>query len=255
MGTLTPAQMFDHTLNVIKGPSLMHRLDFRAAPAASEAIAAGSVCSINAAGQLIAGCTVGAAMNRPMPMFSIQNVDDFDANSDVGNISGGVMSAIVATGGFEIETTEYDTAGTYNPNDFLTADGVNTGDVKRMVEAPYGGQVGVGVVSEGTSTNADGKSVIRFWTVYLPGGAGGYDNSSSSSSDILNYSSSSSSSSSTLAKSTSSSSSSSSSTDVLDYSTSSVNSSSSTSEVLDYSTSSDNSASTVGKSTSSTSVP
>jgi len=180
MGTLTPAQMFDTSLNVIKGPSLMHRLDFRAAPAVGETIYAGSVCSINAAGTLVAGCGVGAAMNRPMPMFAIQNIDDFDANSDVGNISGGVMSAIVATGGFEIETTEYDATGTYNPNDLLTADGVNTGDVKRMGENPYGGQVAVGCVSEGVSTNADGKSVVRFWTVYLPGGAAGHDESSTS---------------------------------------------------------------------------
>jgi hypothetical protein len=182
MGTLTPAQMFDHSLNVIKGPSLMHRLDFHAAPAAGQAIAAGSVCSLNSNGQLVAGCGAGAAMNRPMPMFAIQNVDDFDANSDVGNISGGVMSAVVATGGFEIETTEYVTGSTYNPNDLLTASGASAGDVDRMSESPYGGQVAVGSVSTGTSTNADGKSALRFWTLFLPAGPATADNSSSSNS-------------------------------------------------------------------------
>lgn len=195
MGTLTPAQMFDHSLNVIKGPSLMHRLDFRAAPAAGESIAAGSVCSINAAGALIAGCPGGAIMNRPMPMFAIQNIDDFDANSDVGNISGGVMSAIVATGGFEIETTEYDESGTYNPNDLLTASSETAGDVKRLSESPYGGQMVCGCVSEGVSTNADGKSVVRFWTMFLPAGAVAADDSSSSNSSSSNSSSSNSSSS------------------------------------------------------------
>ena len=34
MGNLVPSQMFDHNLDVVKGPSLMHRLDFHAAPAA-----------------------------------------------------------------------------------------------------------------------------------------------------------------------------------------------------------------------------
>ena len=191
MGTLTPAQMFDHSLQVIKGPSLMHRLDFRAAPTAGANIAPGSVCSINAAGTLIAGCPGGAVMNRPMPMFAIQDVDDFDANPDVGNISGGVMSAIVATGGFEIETTEYETTGTYNPNDLLTASATTAGDVERLVESPYGGQMVCGCVSEGTSTNADGISALRFWTMFLPAGAVSADNSSSSTSSQSSSSSSS----------------------------------------------------------------
>ena len=182
MGTLNPAQMFDHTLNVIKGPSLMHRLDFAAAPKAGEVIRAGSVCSIDASGQLVAGCPAGTAMNQPMPMFAIQNVDDFDANSDIGNMSGGVMSAIVATGGFEIETTEYEVSGVYNPNDLITASSSTPGHIARMGEAPYGGQVAVGCVSKGVSTNADGKSVVRFWTLFLPAGEASDNDASSESS-------------------------------------------------------------------------
>jgi hypothetical protein len=178
MGNITPAQMFDKTLNVIKGPSLMHRLDFRAAPKAGESINAGSVCSIDANGQLVAGCYAGAAMNRPMPMFAIQNINDFDANSDVGNISGGVMSAVVATGGFEVETTEYNAGGTYNPNDLVTAR--SDGKVTRMTEGPYGGQVAIGCVSKGVDSNADGKMVLRFWTVFLPAGGHADDQSSAS---------------------------------------------------------------------------
>ena len=187
MGNLSPSQMFDHTLNVIKGPSLMHRLDYAAAPKADEEIRPGSVCSIDSNGQLVAGCAAGTAMNHPMPMFAIQDINDFDANSDVGNISGGVMSAVVATGGFEIETTEYVTAGTYNPNDLLTASASSKGKVARMGEAPYGGQVGIGCVSKGVSTNADGKSVLRFWTVFIPAGeASDNEESSVSSSSSSN---------------------------------------------------------------------
>jgi len=182
-GTLTPSQMYDHSLNVIKGPSKMHRLDYHAAPKANETIYSGSVCSIDANGQLVAGVSVGAVFNRPMPMFAIQSINDFDANSDVGNTSGGVMSAVVATGGFEVETTEF-VAGTYNENDLLTAATAgDIGKVKRMTVSPYAAQNVVGCVSTGTSTNADGKSVVRFWTMFLPAGtAHQYDSSSSNSS-------------------------------------------------------------------------
>lgn len=181
MGTLTPAQMYDHTLNVIKGPSLVHRLDYRAAPKSGETINAGAVCSIDVNGQLVEGCPAGAVFNRPMPMFTIQSVNDFDANSDVGNISGGVMSAVVATGGFEIETTEYVTSGTYNHNDLLTAATAgDIGRVRRLTMSPYMTEPVVGCISDGVSTNADGKSVLRFWTMFLPAGtAHQYDSSSS----------------------------------------------------------------------------
>lgn len=167
MGNMVPAQMFDHSLDVVKGPSLMHRLDYHAAPLAGEPLVAGSLCSLNAAGQLIAGCPAGADQIRPMPMFAIQSINDFDANSDVGNISGGVMSAVVATGGFEIETTEYNTSGNFLPNTLLTAGAVD-GEVDAASGSPYGDEPIVGVVSTGAGLNADSKQVLRFWTVFLP---------------------------------------------------------------------------------------
>ena len=180
MGTLTPSQMYDHSLNVIKGPSKMHRLDYHAASKSGETIYAGAVCAIDANGQLIAGVPTGTTFNRPMPMFAIQSVNDFDANSDVGNTSGGVMSAVVATGGYEIETTEFVT-GTYNENDLLTAaSGASAGKVKRMTISPYGSQNVVGCISTGSSTNADGKSVLRFWSMFLPAKAEHQASSSSS---------------------------------------------------------------------------
>jgi hypothetical protein len=167
-GSLTPSQMFDHSLVVVKGPSLMNRLDFNAPPRSGELINQGSVCSLNSSGQLVAGCSVGATANRPMPMFAIQGINDFDANSDIGNFSGGVMSAVVATGGFEIETTEF-VAGVYNPNDMLTAaTGSNIGKVTICTDSPYQNEVVVGCVSVGTRTNEYGKSTLRFWTMFLP---------------------------------------------------------------------------------------
>jgi len=170
MGTLVPAQMYDHTLVTIKGPPRLNRLDFSAAPAAAQTILQGALVSINAAGAIVEGCDVGVAANRPMPMWAIQATDDFDANSDVGNISGGVQSAVVATGGFEIETTEFVNAPTtYAPNDLLQPGlAADLGDVKLATVPPYGAETIVGCVSKAKATNRDGVTVLRFWTMFLP---------------------------------------------------------------------------------------
>ena len=186
MGTLTPAQMFDHTLNVVKGPSLMHRLDYAAPPASGQTdILQGMLISLDVDGNIVKGCSNGAHYNRPMPMWAIQGIDDFDANSDVGNISGGVMSGVVATGGFEIETTEFVDGVVYRSNDLLTgATGGDLGYVKRAAGAPYNEETIVGVVTKAIFTNQDGKDVLSFWTVYLPAsiGTATYESSSSESS-------------------------------------------------------------------------
>jgi hypothetical protein len=161
--------MFDHNLEVVKGPSLMHRLDFAAAPKAGESINEGSLMSVDVDGLLIAGCPAGAAAVRPMPVFAIQGIDDFDANSDEGNMSGGVMSGVVATGGFEISTTEFE--GTvFVPNQLLTA-GSTAGTVAAATVSPYGAEPIVGVVTKAPYVNADGKSVLTFWTTFIPAGS------------------------------------------------------------------------------------
>jgi len=170
MGTLNPGQMFDHNLDVVKGPSLMHRLDFHAAPVAGEAINEGSLMSLNDEGKFIAGCPVGAVAIHAMPIFAIQGINDFDANSDIGNTSGGVMSGVVATGGFEIATTEFD-ADDYEPGQLLTGSSVTAGLVGKATVLPYGLENVVGCVSRNREINADGKSMLSFWTMFLPCGA------------------------------------------------------------------------------------
>jgi len=171
MGTLVPSQMFDHTLVTVKGPGRLTRLDYHAAPKSGEAIAPGMCASIDSNGEMIAGVPAGAAGNRPMAMFAIQDTDAFDANSDVGNISGGVQSAIVATGGFEVESTEFDSGQTFNPNDLLKDDGgANAGRITLAAVAPYGAVPVIGCVSKGVDTNRDGVDVLSFWTCWLPAG-------------------------------------------------------------------------------------
>jgi hypothetical protein len=172
-GNLTPAQMFDHTMIELSGRSVMHALDFSAEPAATETSLAGSVCTLNSAGKFVAGLgdsvasTVHLSHNAPMAIFMIQGTNEFDANSDVGNMSGGKQSGIVASGGYEIQTTEY-VAQTYRPNDTLTfATGASRGKVTLSGEN-YSDYHLVGVVSRGVETNADAKSVLSFWTIYMP---------------------------------------------------------------------------------------
>lgn len=196
-GTLTPGQMFDHSLTELSGRATMHALDFAAAPATGEAMNAGSVMTLNTNGQFIAGMGAGVANTHkyqhraPMAIWALQGTDEFDANSDVGNISGGVQSGIVASGGYEIQTTEY-VAGTYRPNDLLTfAVGVHRGDVV-LSKDTYSDCHVVGVVSRGVETDADSKSVLSFWTVFCPAVAVSGHSLFSSSSSSHNSSSSSS---------------------------------------------------------------
>ncbi len=167
MGTLVPGQMYDHTLVPVKGAIAPRRLDYAAAPKAGEAIEEGMCCSLDSAGELVKGCPAGSVGNRPMPIFVINAQDDFDTNSDTGNISGGVMSGLVGSGAFEVETTEFNDAATFNPNDLLqSADG----SLDLLGVAPYGTLTAVGVVSKGVSTNRDGVAILTFWTEYIPAG-------------------------------------------------------------------------------------
>lgn len=168
-GNLTPNQMFEHTLVPVKGAIAPRRLDYHAAPAAAEDIIEGMCCSLNATGELIKGCPLGAVGNKPMPIFVINGQDDFDTNSDKGNISGGVMSGLVGSGAFEVESTEFNSGSAYLPNDLLQ--GLASGLLDLLGQLPYGNLTAVGVVSNGVSTNRDGISILRFWTEYIPAGA------------------------------------------------------------------------------------
>ena len=163
-GNLTPNQMFTHDLNAVKGWPSTSAVDKSAAlddAEVSSTLFEGMVVHIDAASSKIKR---GVA-SRAMPMFLIQNADDFDANSDKGNISGGIVSALVAIGSYELQTTEY-SAGTYAPNVPLKADAA-TG----KVISTTGGQTGqdiVGICSSGIIPNAYGKNVITFWPCFLP---------------------------------------------------------------------------------------
>jgi len=161
-GNLTPGQMFDHELNAVKGWPSPYAVDKRAEPADPDAdIKAGMLMYLDANGKFAKG-----ASNTSMAIFALQNQNDFDANGDTGNITGGIMSGLVAVGAYELETTEFDADDTYNPNTQLVAGGTD-GYVGANGGNTYAFNV-VGVVSDGVFTNDHGKDVLRFWPVYMP---------------------------------------------------------------------------------------
>lgn len=93
------------------------------------------------------------------------------------------MVALVATGGYELETTEFDTAQTYTPGLYLRAVTSNTlanaGKITNQRGATVnfnsdgavvlGTDTVVGIVSRGTYVNANRKSALSFHSFFYPG--------------------------------------------------------------------------------------
>lgn len=169
MGSTVPAQMFDHELNPLKGWPSPYALD-KSAKIVSAVEAAkinrGLCCSLDSNGKFVRGCPNGA-----MPIFAFPGGMDFDVDSDYGNISGGVLSGLVATGGYELQTTEFKGTG-FVPNAVLTADDGSGDDAdkgKLKTTTLGSSDMIVGVVSGvGTPKNEHGKQFLTFWPVYLP---------------------------------------------------------------------------------------
>jgi len=184
-GTLTPGQMFDHTGIELSGRSLTYPLDF-AAPAVAASVDAvavmqGGVCTLNDAGEIQAGLGLGndaeigaVAGKTPMALFAIQGRDEFDSNSDIGNFSGGVQSVLVASGGYELETTEFvqGVGISYLPNQpltfGLTGDSPTARGLVKKAGAKYSDEQVIGVVSRAAKANEYNKQVLAFWSVFCP---------------------------------------------------------------------------------------
>lgn len=167
-GTNTPSQMFDHELNVKKGWPSPYTVDYSAAYASGvTGVVAGMVCSLDANGDFVRGLNADTSM----AIFMLQSMTDLDVLSDVGNVSGGVGSGLVAIGGFELQTTEF-VAGNYPSGTLLTADdgGVTPANDGKLTGGTAYTDPIVGVVSAGTSTSEHDASIsfLSFWPVWLP---------------------------------------------------------------------------------------
>ncbi len=114
-----PRQMTEHTLNALKGWPAPHALDHAAVlsesiPGANLPVLGGSVVRLNAAGKFELG--VGTA--NVMPLFLFQNSDDPDVVNEggdpatdkgvfIGITPSGKAMALVATGAYELTSTEF----------------------------------------------------------------------------------------------------------------------------------------------------
>lgn len=177
-----PDLLTEHGLDVKKGWFDMASLDYSAklASAVTFAVKRGRVVHVDSNGEFRPG-----AHNTNVAIFLLNGSDDADV-SNPGTTAGGrfmhqavaptgKMSGLVATGGYEIASTEFDSARTYTPGDLLTATASNsnatTGGVLTNNSVTQYVTPVVGVVSSGKATNHNGISALSFWTVWLPGEA------------------------------------------------------------------------------------
>lgn len=183
-----PSQMFDHTLDAVKGWFHEAALDYSAklsADVLKTTTEQGSCVHVNSSGEFELGIA-----STDMSIFLLNSSDDFDVANDGGDYwtsvaPTGKMSGLVATGAYELQSSEFDGTPTYAPNDLLCSDDDQTlagdggsldnrdsaADATLTVPWASGGttQAICGVVSSGESTNSHGIAVISFWPVYLPG--------------------------------------------------------------------------------------
>lgn len=172
-----PSQMFERKLNPTKGWPSQSALDFRAKAASAVTVYPGMCCSLNSSGELILG-----VVRHRMGLFAFQGTDSLDVNNEGNNHwrpinPSGYIMCLVATGGYELETTEFDTAQTYARNDPVRAhtDGKLTNQSVTLFSQTDSPQTSstavVGIVSRGKFTNSDGVSVLAFWPIWAPGRA------------------------------------------------------------------------------------
>jgi hypothetical protein len=175
-----PDLMFEHGLDVKKGWFDMASLDYSAklSPSISFDVKRGRVVHVDANGNFVPG-----PHKTNVAIFLLNGSTDADV-ANPGTTAGGKfmhlavaptgkLSGLVATGGYEISTTEFDDGEDYEPGDLLTAtrtatpavgDGVLTNDGVVQYVDPV-----VGVVSSGATTNHNGIQALSFWCVWLPG--------------------------------------------------------------------------------------
>jgi hypothetical protein len=179
-----PDLMFEHGLDVKKGWFDMASLDYSAKLSSSVTftLPRGRVVHL----ELASGKEVflPGVSGSHMAIFLLNGATDADV-SNPGTTAGGKfmhqavsptgkLSGLVATGGYEIATTEFDADQTYNPGDLLTAgtstSNAATGGVLTNQSAVQYVNAVCGVVSSGAAKNHNGVQTLSFWSVYLPAG-------------------------------------------------------------------------------------
>lgn len=187
---LSANQQWEEVLDPAKGWFQASALDYAAdlAAAVTIRVPAGAVMHLDSSGNFVLGVA-----SRQMAIFALQASDSPDVSisgtTSAGRFvsqsilpSGRRMSGLVATGGYEIKTTCFDTTKTYAPNELLTAATGNTAGRSGVLcnDAAGAGVSGTGpvlpylvvpscgVVSSGAALDEWGVSKLAFWPIYLP---------------------------------------------------------------------------------------
>jgi hypothetical protein len=188
--TTTIYQAYRYQANVTKGPPKLNRLDHQAKISANVlfTLPTGRMAHLNASGELEPGVKryqMGLLVMRGAESADVSpiqgaNYEFYSVNPD------GTTTCVVCSGGFQVFTTEFDTAQTYAYNEPLRAPvGNSSGD-----SATAGVLTNQGVIYP-SATMASGatkytaicgivcapaavqpmtrNTVLSFWTVYLPG--------------------------------------------------------------------------------------
>lgn len=161
-GDITPSQMYTNEMNPVKGWPSPYALDKSAAVTSGQTgIVRGMCLSLDSNGTFVKGESTDGAV----AIFALNGQDEFDSNSDVGNISGGVLSGLVSLGAYEIQTSSYVDA-VYPVNGPLTF--ATAGDLGKVTTGAAYTDTLVGVVTADVAANEHGISVLTFWTCWIP---------------------------------------------------------------------------------------
>lgn len=138
----------------------------------------GSVVVLNKDGEFELATAANLALktnNCAVPCISLKNVFDADVTTGIEagpkidktvSAMGNVIVAIPVTSGYELETTEYDTAVTdYKPGDLLTV-----GTDGKVTRSTDGSGVILGVVSKAPAEDYFNNTRLAFFTTFLPAG-------------------------------------------------------------------------------------
>lgn len=171
----TPSQMYDHRLNPLKSWPNQYALDKAKELADGETdVVAGRVIYID---PTLNKFKLGLPGNQ-MPIYAWNGFAEFDTVStstdynisNYGNKKG--LSGLVATGAFELQTTEFVSGETYYANLPLTVENATGDDKGKVKPGEYYTDTICGIVSDGSSTNIHGKSIVTFWSYFLPSSGG-----------------------------------------------------------------------------------
>lgn len=165
---MSAQKMYTNKLNPLKGWPSPYALDKSLGVVDGQTgIVKGSLIHVDATEKAF---KLGLSGNS-MPIFAFVGQDEYDAlgggsmNISYYGTNKGIVG-LVATGSYELQTTQFVDSDTYAPNTPLT--GATGDDLGKVEEGEFYTDTICGIVSDGAVENANGVDVVSFWTYFLP---------------------------------------------------------------------------------------